>query len=197
MHSLHRLRYVTERFDHLQGLRLIPLGIPFLFSALWRDGHLTWVPWTSGSGPRLWFAGLLLLALALSFAAKAYYRRQFGYVRAGVSPTAPLAAAIFTGLFIVAALVNLEAESAVSAPALIVALGLGYVGLSGGETRWHYLVVAAFVAVFAMLGQFGVPFQARNVLFDQLVAAGLVVIGLGDHVLLRRTLVPVSHVDAV
>jgi hypothetical protein len=42
-----------------------------------------------------------------------------------------------------------------------------------------------------------VPFHTREVLLDRLVGAGLVVIGVGDHLILRLTLVPVSHADAV
>lgn len=52
-------------------------------------------------------------------------------------------------------------------------------------------------ALFAALGLFGVPFHTRNVLCDLLIAVGFVTIGAGDHLLLRRTLAPVSDVEAV
>lgn len=195
MTDLRHLRYVTERYAQLQGLRLIPLSIPFLASSLWRDGQLAWVPGTSGVGPRIWFLALLAVAVGLSFAAKAYYRRTFGDVSPAINVTAALAASVFVGLLIVAG--ALQADTSVSAPALIVALGLGYVGLAGGKMRWHYFVVAILVALFAVLGALGVPFHTRNVLCDQLIALSLIVIGLGDHLLLRRTLAPVLHVEAL
>lgn len=195
MHDLRRLRYVTERYDHLQGLRLIPLGIPFLFSSLWRDGQLTWVRGTADGGARIWFLALVALAVGLSFVAKAYYQRQFGMVRPAINATAALAASVFVGLLIVAA--SLHGDTTVSVPAMIVALGLTYVGVAGGRMRPHYLAVAVLVALFALLGLLGVPFHTRNVLCDLLIAVGFVVIGIGDHLLLRRTLAPVSHVEAV
>lgn len=195
MTDLRRLRYVTERFPHLQGLRFVPLGIPFLISALWRDGYLEWVPGTTGAGARLWFLALLALAVGCSFLAKAHYQRLFGDVTPAINVTTALAASVFAGLLLVA--VALQNDTVVSVPALVVALALGYVAVAGGQLRWHYIAVAGLVAVFAMLGLVGVPAQTRSVLFDLLIAIGFVVIGIGDHLLLRRTLVPVSHVEAI
>ena len=195
MTDLRRLRYVTERFPHLPGLRFAPLGIPFLISALWRDGHFTWVPWTADGGARVWFVALLALAVGCSFLAKAHYRRQFGDVTPAINVTAVLAACVFAGLLMLAA--ALQGETVVSIPALVAALGLAYVGIAGGQLRWHYLVVAVLAALFGMLGLVGAPIETRSVLFDLLIAFGFVVIGLGDHLLLRRTLAPVSHVEAV
>ena len=195
MTDLRRLRYVTERFPHLQGLRFVPLGIPFLISALWRGGYLDWVPWTTGAGARFWFLALFVAALGCSSIAKAHYRRQFGDVTPAINVTAVLAASVFAGLLIVAA--ALQGDTVVSIPALVVALGLGYVGVAGGELRWHYVLVAALVALFGTLRLVGLPLETRSVMFDLLAAVGFVVIGIGDHLLLRRTLAPVSHVEAV
>jgi hypothetical protein len=194
---LQRLRYVTERYEHLQGLRLVPLGLPFLLSAAWRGGHLTSLPGTSGMGPRVWFAALVALAVALSLLVKVYYERRFGDVQSTVRLEAPLAAFVFSALFILAASLQRETHPALSIPAVIVALGLGYLGIVGGLLRPHYVVMAISVAAFAVLGPLGVPYHTRDVLWDQLIGVGFVVIGVGDHLLLRRTLVPVTHVNAL
>jgi hypothetical protein len=194
MDQLRRLRFVTERYEHLQGLRLVPLGIPFLISSAWRDGELAWVPWTHGNGARLWFLALLGVAFSVSVRLRGYYQRHFGDVQAVGSLSGPLATIVFLALFLLAASLP---DSPVSMPAIIVALGLAYVGLAGEERRLHYLVVALFVAIFACLGALGVPGPDREVLFDELAGVGLIVIGAGDHALLRRTLVGVSHVTAV
>jgi hypothetical protein len=197
MDSLHRLRYVTARYHHLQGLRLIPLALLFLISAAWRDGLLRWVPGTAGEGARVWFLGLGVTALALSIAAGRYYRRRFG----NVQPAAPFAGAfsfsVFAALLVLAFTYPDSADSLIPVPTLILAIAIGYAGLSGGRIRPHYLAVALLVAIFACLGVFSVPFHTRDVLLDQLTGVSLIVIGVGDHLLLRRTLVPVSHVDAV
>ncbi len=195
MDHLQRLRYVTERYDQLQGLRFVPLGIPFLLSAAWRDGQLAWAPGTTGVGPRIWFISLMTAAISLSLLARSYYRRRFGNVQSSATIRTPLAAFVFTAMFVLA--VSVQADSSLSLPAVIVALGLGYVGLVGGVARPHYLAMAALVALFATLGPFGVPLHARDVLCDQLVGIAFIVIGIGDHLLLRDTLVPVTHVNAV
>jgi hypothetical protein len=197
MDHLQRLRYVTERYEQLQGLRLAPLGIPFLLASAWRSGHLTSVPWTSGIGPRIWFVFLVAAAVALSLAAKMYYERRFGDVQSAVTIKAPLAAFVFTALFILSVSLPREAQSTVSIPAVIIALGLGYLGMVGGLLRHHYLMIAVWVVLFAALGPLGVPLHTRAVLWDELIGMGFVVIGVGDHLLLRRTLVPVAHVNAL
>jgi len=197
MDHLQRLRYVTERYEQLQGLRLVPLGIPFLLSSAWRSGRLASVPWTTGAGARIWFVTLLAWAVAFSLLAKTYYERRFGDVQSALTLKAPLAAFVFTALFIVSASLQPETQPAVSIPAVIIALGLGYLGMVGGLLRPHYLLMAVCVVFFAALGPLGVPLHTRAVLWDQLIGIGFVVIGLGDHLLLRRTLVPVAHVNAL
>lgn len=136
-----------------------------------------------------------LSATSCFYLAKAYYRRQFGDVAPAINVTAALSTSVFAGLLIVA--LTLPGETTVSVPALVGALGLGYVGVAGGHLRWHYVAVAGLVAVFSALGLVGVPVETRSVLFDLVIAFGFIVIGIGDHLLLRRTLVPVTHVEAV
>jgi len=199
MDHLRRLRYVTERYEQLQGLRLVPLGIPFLLSSAWRSGQLTWVPWTTtaGIGARIWFVALVTGAVALSLLTKTYYERRFGDVQSALTIKAPLAGFVFTALFIVSSSLQPDTRTAVSIPAVIIALGLGYVGMVGGLLRPHYVMVAVCVALFATLGTVGITLHMRDVLWDQLTGIGFVVIGVGDHLLLRRTLVPVAHVNAL
>ena len=196
MDHLQRLRYVTERYEQLQGLRLVPLGIPFLVSSVWRSGQLAWIPWTSGAGARIWFVTLVAAAVVLSIATKTYYGRRFGDVQSAVTMKAPMAGFVFIGLFIVSASRQPDVQT-VSIPAVILALGLGYVGTAGGLLRSHYLAVAACVAIFAVLGMLGIPFHTRDVLWDQLSGMAFIVIGVGDHLLLRRMLAPGTHVNAL
>lgn len=195
MDRLQRLRYITERYEQLQGLRLIPLGIPFLLSAAWRDGHLSWMPWTEGKGARVWFVLLMALAFTVSRAVRIYYRHHFGDVQPAATVKAPLAAFVFVALFILAISIP-GGPQPVSIPALVIAVGLAWVGVVGGQIRPHYLAIAAFVAVFAVLGLLDVPVHTRDVIFDQIVGVGLIVVGIGDHLILRRSLVPVSHANA-
>ena len=80
---------------------------------------------------------------------------------------------------------------------IVIGLSVGLLGLAGGHMRLHYLALAALCLVFAGSGALGVPIDTRDALFDNLIGLGLIVIGLGDHLLLRRTLEPVSRVEAV
>jgi hypothetical protein len=196
MDRLQRLRYVTERYEQLQGLRLVPLGIPFLFSAAWRGGQLAWAPGTSGVGAHIWFVSLITAAIGLSLMARSYYRRRFGNVQSAATIKTPLAAFVFAAMFVLAVSVPTDSSS-IAVPAVILSFGLGYVGLVGGVARPHYLAIAGFVALFATLGPLGVPLHTRDVLCDQLLGIGFIVVGVGDHLLLRDTLVPVTRVNAV
>jgi hypothetical protein len=197
MHDLQRLRFVTERYPHLQGLRLIPLGLPFLVSAAWRDGQLEWVPGTAGLGPGLWFLALLLTALVISVAMGSYYRHRFGTVEPKRDLTSVLAGLLFAVLFLCSLGMQDILPFNISLPAVVIGTGVGYLGVAGGQQRTHYLALAALSLFFATLGSFGVPLHARDVLLDDLIGIGLIVIGVGDHLLLRRTLEPVSHVETV
>lgn len=197
MHRLRRLRYVTERYEQLQGLRLVPLGIPFLLSSAWREGRFTWVPGISGAGPRIWFVALSLFAIGLSAAAKIYYQRRFGDVQTAAPARTTIAAFAFSAVLLAAVSLQDLLQSPISIPSMILALGVGRVGMSGSVIRPHYLAVAATVGAFALSGALGVPFHIRDVLWDRMIGMSFLVIGIGDHVLLRGTLVPVTHADTV
>jgi hypothetical protein len=198
MHDLHRFRYVTERYPHLQGLRVAPLGVPFLVSAAWRRGQLSWVPGTSGHGPGYWFLGLMALAFIVSIALARYYRQRFGSVQPARRLEGPLLFCGFLAVFFASTWAQDQFSSAVALPAVVIGVALGYLGVAGGHLRTHYIALAAVCLGFATLGTFGVPVHARDVLLDDLVGVGLIVIGVGDHLLLRRTLEPVMpNVEAI
>ncbi len=197
MHDLHRLRYVTERYPHLQGLRLAPLGVPFLLSAAWRNGQLSWVPGTSGHGPGYWFLGLMALALIVSIALARHYRQRFGSVQPARRLKGPLLLCGFLALFFASIWAQDEFYSAISLPAVVIGVALAYLGVAGGQLRAHYIALAAACLGFATLGTFGVSVHARSVLLDEFTGIGLIVIGVGDHLLLRRTLEPVSNVETI
>jgi hypothetical protein len=194
MHDLKRLRFVTERYPHLQGLRLVPLGIPFLLSALWRNGQLPSVPGTAGHGAGYWFVGLIVIALVASSLVGRYYSRHFGSVEPERAKSDLLAAVGFLAIFFAAVWTQDQLASGPSIPALVIAIALGYVGVSGGGFRAHYLAVAILTLLFATLGPLGVPMQIREVLLDHLIGFGVIFVGIGDHLLLRGTLQPVPHV---
>lgn len=197
MYDLERLRFVTERYPHLQGLRLVPLGVVFLLSAAWRDGQLQRMSDVAGHAAGFWFMGLLIAALTISSVLGRYYQRHFGTVQPQHRAKDPLLFILFVALFAAAVWVQDNLRSHLSLPLVVIGTLLAYLGLAGGQRRGHYLALAAGCLVFANLADFGVPVHARSVLLDDLIGVGLIVIGLGDHLLLRRTLEPVPHVDTI
>lgn len=196
MYDFHRLRFVTERYHHLQGLRLVPLGFPFLIAGAWRDRQFSWLPVTGDRAPEYWFLGLVAIAVAISIAVGRYYTRRFGAVHQQESLRGQILVVLLYALFITSLFVQNAIPLPISLPIITVAIAVGLLGVAGGHVRTHYIAVAAVALLFAGLGSL-IPEHARAVLFDDLIGISLIVIGLGDHFLLRRTLEPVAHVETV
>jgi len=197
MHDLQRLRYVVHRYPHLQGLRIAPLGIPFLLSAAWRNGQLHWIPGTAGRGASYWFVGLMAVAVALALVLGQEYQKRFGSLEAAGDIRTPLIAATFGAALVASIWIQGTLETSFSLPMIVIGGGLAYVGYAGGALRVHYMAVATVAFAFATLGVFGVPVLLREILLDELIGLSLIVIGVGDHLLLRRTLDPNGHVEAI
>lgn len=197
MDRLQRLRFVTERYSHLQGLRLIPVAIPFLLSAMWRAGCLGWVPDTGGRGAEHWFAIVFALALVAAAVLGLFYRRRFGEVQSAWRLRGRLT--LVSALIVLAVAIWLQSRqpTMISLPLLVIGIVVGCLGVVDGLTRPHYLIVSGFCLVLAMLGTFGVAPHTRVVLLDAVIGIGLIVIGLGDDRVLRRTLRPASHVQSL
>lgn len=196
MDRLQQIRYVTQRYRHLQGLRLIPLAVPFLASAAWRAGYLGWAPGTAGRGPEHWVAIIFLLSLVAAIAFGPYYQRQFGAVQPQWRIRGPLTLVGSVGALALAMWLQSRQPAAISLPLLVIAASVGYVGVLDGLTRPHYLAVSASCLSLAMLGA-GVAPHTRVVLLDAATGTGLIVVGLGDHLVIRRTLTPGPHVQSL
>jgi hypothetical protein len=181
-----RVLYVTEHDTHLQGLRLVPLGVCFVWSGAWRAGLMEWVPGVGGRGARAWFVSSLAIALGASLVIGARYRRH-GVVRPRATATG---AVTLTACFVSFVLVGRLPPNAwqVSMPALLVAFVVAYLGVVADGLRRHYLVIALACLVFAFAPLMRVPLAAREVALDRLIGIGLIGAGVGDHVALQRLL---------
>ena len=183
MLDVSRTRYLTEHYADLQGLRLIPLAVLFLASAAWRVAAWSWLTWRPVWGSR-WFATGLVLALASSAAIGTVYRSRLGTV----SPRRRTSAIATWVVFGVG--VSLLQETArpwpVSLPFLFTDCVLAYVGCAGRGLRRHYLAVAIACLLFALTPLWSVPMAARRLALDLLIGFGLLVAGVGDHVVLQQ-----------
>jgi hypothetical protein len=183
MDDVNRIRYVTEHYAQLQGLRLLPLSAPFLLASLERMAGVPFVP------AGLWTL-VALTALAAPYSIGRYYARRFGQ-----APPLRWRSGMLTLLGSCAGFLWFEwlqetLAPSVSLPLLFVAVALARLGLVAGRLRIHYLWIAAAVAAFAMLPHDGISADTRAAAAHLLVGGGLVVAAIGDDRILRRVLAP-------
>ena len=184
-----RIRYVTGNFYQLQGLRLVPLGLFLLAGAAATAGWLDWLPGMQSSTHRSqWRGGALFATLIACALTSLYYRNRYG----AVSQFTRRGRDALIGVAIVVWLVLMRVDGWLPWPillnALFVALCLVITVWADGRVRRHYLVGAMLWLAMGFLPALGVRGQA---LLVALYAAGgltLVVCGLGDHLLITRTL---------
>jgi len=180
-----RIRYITEHYEQLQGLRVLPLSVPFALAAWWN--LLPSMKPTVVSVQTVELA-LVAVALAASFPIRAYYRRRFGRVpalpwRSGVFPLVGYAA-----LLILAEAIREVAGWQLPVPLVVMAILLVRLGLQAGGLRQHYVWIACACFVFMALGQWSVRPNVRAMELNLLVAGGLVTAAIGDDRVLRRAL---------
>lgn len=183
--QLDRIRYITEHYDQLHGLRLLPLSVPFLLAAWWDV-----VPSTRPTAVSVRMAEftLMVLAIAVSFPIRAYYRHRFGRV-----PALPWRTGVIPLLGQCAFLVGAEVvrESAgwqFPVPLLVLAVLLARLGLQVGQLRRHYLWLAGVCLVAMVLSPFHLAPTVRALECDLLIAGGLMTAAIGDHHVLRQAL---------
>ena len=190
MNRLEALHYVGSRYPHLQGLRLLPLAIPFLGSIAWSMGWLQWLPFTGGRGAERWFFAVFAVALVVAWALGKYYQRRIGDVI--VSPRQTFRSALWTlgfaTTFILAMTLPFDESSPISWPLVVIAAGMARVAVIGGHVRLPYLATAIGGLILSVLGPLGVPGHMRSLLFDGLVCSALITIGISDHRLLTAAL---------
>jgi hypothetical protein len=180
MRDTRRLQYLTDHSAYLQGLRIVPLGVPFLASAAWRAGWLTWWPWTAGRGAERWFWTNVATAIVLSYVIRAWYRRRWG---ARQPPRRGSGAATLTtsAIGVVALAMFQPATIRVSIPLVFVGLQLLMLSVVGHGVRTHYRVIAGVCVVVACLPLVGVSRHLRAIALDLLMGGGVIGAGWGDH----------------
>jgi hypothetical protein len=177
------VRFVTANYYQLQGLRLVPLGVFLLILAASAAGWFQWLP-----HERRWLAAAFGLTLLGSVAGTGYYRRRYGSVaqfgRAGRNLLITLSVLIFVGL----AQLDQRLVGTVSLAPLWIAVALLATVWADGWIRAHFLIGAAMWIAVGVV--FSVPAAAESRLVAYYVAGGftLLVCGMGDHLLISRTL---------
>lgn len=192
MKDLEKARFITKNYQALQGLVLVPLGG---FMVIFGIGRLLGIP-----GFQQGDCSLMLIAfpivIALTLAARKYYRQRFGEVRRETSKKESwLVLGSVGGWFLLSMLdMTLLGNLPVSFTMLGFALFFAMIAYASDGRRLHYYFLAAglvFIAFLPLLDVVGkmdlFSGQWHGNLF---VGAVLIIGGLLDHRLLVHTLTP-------
>ena len=187
----HRIRYVTENFDLLQGLRGLPIGVLLLlfadgmigWSGLFKPGHTT-------------FLDLFIVAACFGLAGwiGVYYKNRFGRVERTGSRTAKNV--VTFGAALAAIYFDVTASPPVSLLNLTFTVFFIWMYVEWKE-RVHYLVIGVILAVLSLLpllpsvGLDDKLWGSGGGVFLATIGLGLIIGGLFDHRLLVQTLPPV------
>jgi len=181
MDDLHRMHYVTGHYAHLQGLRLLPLSVPFVLAAAERMAERPFVP------AGVW-ALVVVASLAAPFRIGQYYASRFGQAPAPRWRSGTLTLVASCAAFLWFEWLRETLSPSVSWPLLFVAIVLARLGLVAGRLRVHYLWIAVAVAAFALLPHGSMPEDIRAMAGYLLIGGGLAVAAIGDDRVLRRAL---------
>jgi hypothetical protein len=186
-----KIRFVTANYHQLQGLRLVPLG---LFLALWASFNVLGLldPGRFSPIDRAHFLTRIGLAfwlgLLLALAAPAYYRYRYGSVEPldRRSRNRWITAAVI-GFFLLVP-IDRGLQWPVSLQMLLVSLSLFITVWHDGWVRAHYLAPAFVWLAVSFLPALEVSRADFVTTLYGLGGLTLVSCGIGDHLLLTRTL---------
>jgi hypothetical protein len=191
MQDLERVRYITENYINLQGIRWMVWGVLCLAVAAEDAG---WLPTA--------VLGLVGIPVGLALFAWSghYYSAHYGRVR---DPGNAQVELLRMGVFFATALVSFLLDRTLHPPIyiapLVLAAGLLLMHFQLGRPyRRHYLLLALLVAA-ADVGLYwlqpaaGSPLLRPGAVLWTFIGLTFIITGFFDHLLLSRTLRPVSE----
>lgn len=182
--DIKRLRYVTENYTHLQGLRLLPFGLFFLVKGMMGQAF------TNSAV----ISGMLAAAVLLFYLIGRYYESRFGRVRRETSALLKDSAAALFCLALIVAGIQLDKlyDMPVSMVSLAVAGLFFYIHLHSSGQLHHYGVMAVIFLLVGLMPATGWVasreiFGVERTTGDFLLAGAYLVGGVLDHLFLIRT----------
>jgi hypothetical protein len=188
-----RIQFVTGNFYQLQGLRLVPLGLFFLYGAASSRGWFDWLPGMPVDGPgdlgNAWTILFWVGILTVAWSVEARYR-GFGTVVQFPRTRRNTYIAVAIAAFLCGVALDIVIGFPVRLGQLVLAVSLLVVVYADGRFRQHYLVSAMAWLAVAATPLFDV--SADQMKFATTLCAGitLIICGVGDHLLLVRTFLP-------
>jgi F0F1-type ATP synthase membrane subunit c/vacuolar-type H+-ATPase subunit K len=185
MADVARIRYITEHYQNLQGLRLVPVGVACLALGM---AQTAGVVEQMKQSAFLVGVAVSLAALGCSLMIGAWYERRFGSVEAR-DRTFDMTFFALSLLLVLAA--RLSPNPAPVWPA-ICAWGIGSLirGCRQNGMLRHYLAIAAACFLLAALEVLGLSNIARDGSLQFVAGIAVLVAGVGDHAVLRSALNP-------
>jgi hypothetical protein len=189
MQDLRRVRYVTENYFNLQGLRWMFWGILCLLVAAEDAGIIPTL---------LLFLVGIPLGLALFWWSGVYYTQHYGRVQQPANLDVEL---YRIGTILAGALTSFLVDRTLQPPIWIAPLvvAAGWIVMLvrlGRPYRWHYLaaalVVVAIDVALPLLVPPDSPFMRPGFVLWATIGLSLVITGLFDHLFLVRNLKPVE-----
>jgi hypothetical protein len=189
--DLERIRYITQTYEALKGLKLVPFGLFIVISSFRQMG------WTGlgNEGDCTYTLPLFVVILALYIVADQYYTRTFGRVRV-FKNTPLLPVLILLGILFASIVLELALKTSVSLIGLTIAALLIYSGVK--TRRFYYTVAGAAMLAISLVPLFlppvvsGKPFSTFGFWWTMLIGVSWIVLGLLDHWKLVHAMKPVQ-----
>jgi hypothetical protein len=184
------LRYLATQYRSMQGLRLVPLSLLSFYEPLSRAGWFGWQPHDGSMAASVVELVVIGAAWLAWWLLGRYYRDHFGAVGGR-----PQRWGFWLAWIVYLALVPISRRLHVDLGSLwLAALCVREAGLSLGF-RPHYLLVAGALSMSAFVPLL-VPLHDPGLwtMSDVLGGTCLLVIGVGDHLALRRAIAAVTAI---
>jgi len=188
--ELDRIRYITQSYEALKGLKMVPFGL-FMIILAFRD-----LGWTGlgKTGDCTFTLPLFAAMLVLYIIAGQYYTRSFGIVR-----TLPKNAPLVYGLILMSIFFGAVAlEVAVKPPISLVGLTIGALLVyAGARTRRVYsLAAGGFMLLVSLIPLLfpgtvsGAEFGTFGFWWNLLLGLTWTILGLAEHWKLVKAMKP-------
>lgn len=199
--DLERVRYVTENYEQLQGLRNVPLGFVVLALGVFMLSSASLPPFSPVASDVFFYGSFALLAVAflLYFVIGNYYERRFGWVHTSSIKRKQVVSAI-TGItvLILIGIVNLVFQPPIHMIWLFWGLALTVIYWRERRFRMHYIAIGLLVSALSFMPLLDI--SRTEPIHD---AGGLILFlgilfvvgGFLDHLLLVRTMKTLPEAD--
>ncbi len=183
METMHRIRFITENYEALQGLRIVPIWTGLLFVSLLR------LAFPDGGIIRSFLILFsLVFAIIMTVWVDGYYKRYFGTVKRHGSKVSIWLNWIVV-VFFAAMFVDVFLQLPISILALIAALFMAYLWHVSRGLLPHYPILAILFGLIAIMPIF-LPTETRYDAMQLLVGIIFVFTGILDHRMLESSLHP-------